>query len=124
MTRGEYCSRALRPSASSYLWAVTADVAEATTSTIARLSYVDVGDGVRLTDFVAAWTDSDLMQRGRLITSILSEVLVKDRRIAGIRPRPGWAPYFEELLRTIGSRERETGLEPATACLEGRCSTS
>ncbi len=71
-----------------------------------------------------AWTDADLTQRGRLITSILSEVLVKDRRIAGIRPRPGWAPYFEELLRTIGSRQRETGLEPATACLEGRCSTS
>jgi hypothetical protein len=60
----------------------------------------------RLTDFLAAWTDSDPIQRGRLITSILSEVLVKERRIAGIRPRPGWAPYFEELLRTIGSRER------------------
>ena len=57
-------------------------------------------------------------------TSILSEVLVKDRRIAGIRLRPGWAPYFEELLRTIGSRERETGLEPATTYLEGRRSTS
>ena len=48
-----------------------------------------------------------------MVTSVLSEVLVKDRRISGIRPSPGWAPYFEELLRTIGSRERETGLEPA-----------
>jgi hypothetical protein len=24
----------------------------------------------------------------------------------------GWASYFEQLLKTIGSRERETGLEP------------
>jgi hypothetical protein len=72
----------------------------------------------RLTDLMAAWTDADPTQRGWLVTSVLSEVLVKVRRIAGIRPRPGWAAYFEELLKTIGSRERETGLEPATICLE------
>jgi hypothetical protein len=29
----------------------------------------------------------------------------------------GWAPYSEELLKTFGSRERETGLEPATTYL-------
>ncbi len=78
----------------------------------------------RLTDLLAAWSDADPTQRGRLVTSILSEVQVRDRRIAGIRPRPGWAPYFEELLETIGSRERETGLEPATTYLEGRYSTN
>jgi hypothetical protein len=52
------------------------------------------------------------------MTSILSEVLVKDRRIAGIRPRPGWAPYFEELLRTIGSTKRETGVSRASTTPE------
>ena len=78
----------------------------------------------RLTDLMAAWTDADLSQRGRLMASILSEIQVRHRRIAGIRPRPGWAPYFEELLTTIGSRERETRLELATTYLEGRRSTN
>jgi hypothetical protein len=74
----------------------------------------------RLTDLLAAWTEADLTQRGRLMTSTLSEVLVKDRRIAGIRPRPGWAPYFEELLRTIGSTKRETGVSRADGRLSRR----
>jgi len=62
---------------------------------------------------MTAWTDADLSQRGRLVASILSEIQARDRRIARIRARPGWAPYFEELLTTIGSRERETSLELA-----------
>jgi hypothetical protein len=40
---------------------------------------------------------------------------VKNRTITAVRPRPGWAPYFEELLKTLPG-ERETGLESATGC--------
>ena len=43
-----------------------------------------------------------------------------DRQITlVVVPRPGWKSFFEGVVL-----ERETGLEPATACLEGRCSTS
>jgi hypothetical protein len=36
----------------------------------------------------------------------------KDGKINPIRPRPAWIPYFEELLASRWSRERETRLEP------------
>jgi hypothetical protein len=48
----------------------------------------------------------------------------KDGKINPIRPRPAWIPYFEELLASRWSRERETRLELATTYLEGRRSTN
>lgn len=39
-----------------------------------------------------------------------SRTTAQDRTIVAVRPRPGWAPYFEELLRGVGSLERETSL--------------
>lgn len=65
----------------------------------------------RITDVVAAWRDANPDQQGRLAASILSEVHVKDGKISAIRPRPAWIPYFEELLASRWSRERETSLE-------------
>ncbi len=41
-------------------------------------------------------------------SGLLSEIQVKDRTIVAVRPRTGWAPYFEELLRGVASLERET----------------
>lgn len=63
----------------------------------------------RITDLVAAWEDATPDQRS-LASSILSEIQVKDRTIIAARPRPGWAPYFEELLRGVAFLERETRL--------------
>lgn len=52
-------------------------------------------------------------QRARLASSIESEIQVKDRTMIAVRPRPRWAPYFKELLRGVGSLERETRLTRA-----------
>jgi hypothetical protein len=62
-------------------------------------------------DIVDAWNDATADQRARLASSIVTELWVKDRTITAVRPSPGWAPFFEELLKTL-PRERETGLEP------------
>lgn len=59
-----------------------------------------------VSDLVGAWKDATSDQRVRLASTILSEIHVKDRTIKAVRPRPGWAPYFEELLRGIASLER------------------
>jgi hypothetical protein len=64
----------------------------------------------RITDLVAAWEDATPDQRSRLASSILSEIQVKDRTIIAVLPRPGWAPYFEELLRGVAFLERETSV--------------
>src|ERR1700730_1361523 len=34
----------------------------------------------------------------------------EDRTIIAVRPRPGWAPYFEELFRGVAFLERETSV--------------
>jgi len=52
----------------------------------------------RLTDLVAAWRDATSDQRARLAASIVTEITVADGALMAIRPRPAWAPYFEELL--------------------------
>ena len=74
-------------------------------------------------DLVGAWKDATAAERAKIASSILAVIEVKDRRIESFRPQPAWAPYFEEIARPVTS-ERETGLEPATIYLEGRCSTS
>ena len=76
----------------------------------------------RLMDLVAAWQDATPAERSKIASSILAVIEVKDGKIESFRPRPGWLPYFEEIAVLIC--ERETGLEPATTCLEGRYSTS
>ena len=73
---------------------------------------------------VAAWHDANPDQQARLAAGILSQLHVKDGKINAIRPRPAWIPYFEELLASRWSRERETRLELATTYLEGRRSTN
>lgn len=60
---------------------------------------------------VAAWRDSTPDQQARLAAGILSQLHVKDGKISAIRPRPAWIPYFEALLSSRWSRERETSLE-------------
>ncbi len=65
----------------------------------------------RLLDLVAAWKDATTAERARIVSSILAVIVVKDRKIESFRPRPGWAPYFEEIA--VVSSERETGLEPS-----------
>jgi hypothetical protein len=62
-----------------------------------------------------SWHDAKPDQQARLAARILSEVHVKDGKINAIRPRPAWIPYFEELLASRCSGERETRLEPAGA---------
>ena len=73
-------------------------------------------------DLVAAWQDATPAERSKIASSILAVIEVKAGTIESFRPRPGWLPYFEELA--VVTSERETGLEPATTCLEGRYSTS
>jgi hypothetical protein len=46
------------------------------------------------------------------VTSILSVIEVKDRRIESFDLRLGWRPYFEELESDVRGK-RETGLRPA-----------
>ncbi len=48
-----------------------------------------------------------------MVSSIVFEIQVKDRTTIAVRPRPGWAPYFVELLRGLAYVERETSLELA-----------
>jgi hypothetical protein len=48
-----------------------------------------------------------------LAAGILSQLHVKDGKINAIRPRPAWIPYFEELLASRWSRERETRVSRA-----------
>ena len=52
----------------------------------------------RLTDLVAAWHDATSEQRARLAASIVTEITLAGGRMISVRPRPAWAPYFEELL--------------------------
>jgi DNA invertase Pin-like site-specific DNA recombinase len=52
----------------------------------------------RLTDLVAAWQDATPEQRAQLAASTVAEVTVGSGSMIAIRPRPAWAPYFEELL--------------------------
>jgi len=52
----------------------------------------------RLTDLVAAWQDATSEQRARLAASIVMEITLAGGRMISVRPRPAWAPYFEELL--------------------------
>ena len=66
----------------------------------------------RLTDLVAVWKDATAAERAKIASSILATVVVKDRRIESFRPRPSWAPYFEELAQNVRSK-RETSLELA-----------
>jgi hypothetical protein len=76
----------------------------------------------RIGNIVEAWNDATADQRARLASSMVSELWVTDRTITAVRPRPGWAPYFEELLKTL-PRERETGLEAAAEPInnQARC---
>jgi len=66
----------------------------------------------RLTDLVAAWHDATPDQPARLAVSIVSEITVADGALMAIRPRPAWAPYFQELpevgqlARTARASER------------------
>jgi site-specific DNA recombinase len=78
----------------------------------------------RITDVVAAWHDANPDQRARLAAGILSQLHVKDGKIHAIRPRQAWIPYFEELLASRWSRERETSLELATSTLATLRSTN
>jgi hypothetical protein len=57
----------------------------------------------RLTDLVAAWTDANADQRARLAASVTVEIQVENARMTAVRPRPAWAPYFEELLVRHGA---------------------
>ena len=63
------------------------------------------------------------MERAKIASSFLAVIEVKNRRIESFRPRPAWAPYFEEIARPVISK-RETRLELATTYLEGRGSTN
>ncbi len=69
-----------------------------------------------LADLVAVWASAAPDERARLASGILSEIQVRGRTIMAVRPRPAWAPYFEELLQSL-PRERETRLELATSTL-------
>jgi hypothetical protein len=68
--------------------------------------------------------DANPDQLARLAAGILSQLSVKDGKINAIRPRPAWTPYFEELLASRWSRERETSLELATSTLATLRSTN
>ena len=61
--------------------------------------------------------------RAKIASSILAIVVVEDRRIESFRPRPSWAPYFEELAQNVRSK-RETSLELATSTLATLRSTN
>jgi hypothetical protein len=52
----------------------------------------------RLTDLVAAWKDANSEKRAQLAASIVGEITVTAGKLSAIRPRPAWAPHFEELL--------------------------
>jgi hypothetical protein len=67
----------------------------------------------RITGEVATWRDANPDQQARLAAGILSQLHVKDGKINAIRPRPAWIPYFEELLASRWSRERETRVSRA-----------
>ena len=58
---------------------------------------------VRLTDLVTAWRDANPDQRARLAASVTVEIQVENARVTAVRPRPAWAPYFEELLVRHGA---------------------
>ena len=70
---------------------------------------------VRLTDLVAAWRDANPDQRARLAASITVEIQVEKARMTAVRPRPAWAPYFEELLQGVAFLERETRVSRAVS---------
>ena len=83
---------------------------------MANTSKDPAGSGAaRGSDLVAAPEDAIPDRRAPLASSILLEIQVKDRTIIAVRPRPGWAPYFEELLRGVASLERETTLYRAVS---------
>jgi hypothetical protein len=67
----------------------------------------------RINDVVAAWHDANPDQQARLAAVIVFQLHIKDGKISAIRPRPAWIPYFEVLLTSRWSRERETSLELA-----------
>jgi hypothetical protein len=95
----------------------------------------------RLTELLAAWTEADLTQRGRLVTKKERFTCVWRRhttrwlrRVCPMyRPNPTCRSPMGELwptpARAVSSKlklinKRETGLEPATMYLEGTRSTN
>ena len=57
----------------------------------------------RLTDLVAPWRDANPDQRARMAASVTVEIQVENARVTAVRPRPAWAPHFEELLVRHGA---------------------
>ena len=47
-----------------------------------------------LLDAGAAWDDAEPAQRNRLARALFEVILVRDRHIAAVRPRPEFQPYF------------------------------
>src|SRR3989442_13092267 len=52
----------------------------------------------RLTDLVAAWRDANPDQRARLAAGVTVEIPVENAGVTAVRPRPPWAPCFEDVL--------------------------
>jgi hypothetical protein len=69
----------------------------------------------RLTDLVAAWQDATSEQRARLAASIVTEITLAGGRMSSVRPRPAWAPYFEELLVSHGAGDEGLPRNPHSA---------
>jgi hypothetical protein len=73
---------------------------------------------------------ADIEERAIPVCNVNGLISTDDRRltwkrtIIAARPRPGWAPYFEELLRGVAFLERETSLELATSTLATLRSTN
>jgi hypothetical protein len=61
-----------------------------------NLSRPDVLDRLRryLIDAGAAWQDADRVQRYRRARALFETVLVRDKHIAAVRPRPEFLPYL------------------------------
>jgi hypothetical protein len=50
-------------------------------------------------------------ERAKIASSIMAVIEVKDCRIQSFRPRPAWAPYFDEIALPVTSkRETSVGL--------------
>ena len=77
----------------------------------------------QLLDLLAEWDAADDGQRSRLLAGLFESVeaeALPDRKIKLTAVPPGvWRRSFHIVVL-----ERETGLEPATFCLEGRRSTN
>ncbi len=94
----------------------------------------------QILDLVQVWDQAETHERARILSAIFENIkvdTVNGKPYVNAFYRPSWKPFFERRQREIDlelataasseegtDRERETGLEPATIYLEGRCSTS